>query len=60
MQLFMRKPVFVEFSDFPSHGTYFNIGSEFLATDPEVLGSITGAARFSEKYWVWNGVHSDS
>jgi hypothetical protein len=22
------------------------------------LGSITGATRFSEKYWVWNGVHS--
>jgi hypothetical protein len=32
--------------------------SEFLATDPEVLGSIPGASRFSEKQWVWNGVHS--
>jgi hypothetical protein len=34
--------------------------SEFLATDPEVLGSIPGASRFSEKQWVWNGVHSAS
>jgi hypothetical protein len=32
--------------------------SEFLATDPEVLGSIPGASRFYEKQWVWNGVHS--
>jgi hypothetical protein len=32
--------------------------SEFLAT--EVLGSIPGASRFSEKQWVWNGVHSAS
>jgi hypothetical protein len=24
------------------------------------LGSIPGASRFSEKYWVWNGVHSAS
>jgi hypothetical protein len=24
-----------------------------------VPGSIPGAAIFSEKYWVWNGVHSD-
>jgi hypothetical protein len=23
-------------------------------------GSIPGAARFSEKQWVWNGVHSTS
>jgi hypothetical protein len=23
-------------------------------------GSISGATRFSEKYWVWNGVHSAS
>jgi hypothetical protein len=23
-------------------------------------GSIPGATRFSEKYWVWNGVHSAS
>jgi hypothetical protein len=22
------------------------------------LGSIPGATTFSEKYWVWNGVHS--
>jgi hypothetical protein len=34
--------------------------SEFLATDPEVPGSIPGATRFSEKWWVWNGVHSAS
>jgi hypothetical protein len=32
--------------------------SEFLATDPEVRGSIPGATRFSEKHWVWNGVLS--
>jgi hypothetical protein len=25
--------------------------SEFLATDPEVPGSIPGATRFSEKWW---------
>jgi PPE-repeat protein len=24
------------------------------------LGSIPGTTRFSEKYWVWNGVHSAS
>jgi hypothetical protein len=34
--------------------------SEFLATDPEVLGSIHGASRFSEKQRFWNGVHSAS
>jgi hypothetical protein len=28
--------------------------SEFLATDAEVLDSIPGATRFSEK-WFWNG-----
>jgi hypothetical protein len=28
----------------------------FLVTDPEVPGSIPGATRFSEKWWVWNGV----
>jgi hypothetical protein len=32
--------------------------TKFLATDPEVLGSIPGASRFSERQWVWNGVHS--
>jgi hypothetical protein len=32
--------------------------SDFLAADPEVPGSILGTARFSEKQWVWNGVHS--
>jgi hypothetical protein len=31
--------------------------SEFLGTDP---GSVPGATRFSEKQWVWNGVHSAS
>jgi hypothetical protein len=34
--------------------------SEFLATDPEVPGSISGAFIFSEKQRVWNGVHSAS
>jgi hypothetical protein len=29
-----------------------------LAADPEVPGSIPGAARFSEYQWVWKGVHS--
>jgi hypothetical protein len=33
---------------------------EFLATDPEVPGSIHGVARFSENQWVWNGFHSAS
>jgi hypothetical protein len=33
------------------------IASEFLATDQEVSGSIPGAIRFSEKQWVWNGLH---
>jgi hypothetical protein len=27
--------------------------SEFLATDPEVPGSIPGPTRFSEKWGVW-------
>jgi hypothetical protein len=30
---------------------------QFLATDPEVPGSIPGASRFSEKQRVWNEVH---
>jgi hypothetical protein len=34
--------------------------SEFLSTDLEVPGSIPSATRFSEKYWIWNGVHSAS
>jgi hypothetical protein len=29
-----------------------------LAADPEVPGSILGAARFPEWQWVWNGDHS--
>jgi hypothetical protein len=29
-----------------------------MAADPEVLGSIPGAARFSEQQWVWTGVLS--
>jgi hypothetical protein len=33
---------------------------QFLATDPEVPGSIPGPTRFSEKYGIWNGVHSSS
>jgi hypothetical protein len=32
--------------------------SDFLIAGPEVPGSIPGATRFSEKQWVWNGVHS--
>jgi hypothetical protein len=32
----------------------------FLATDSEVPDFIPGTAKFSEKYWVWNGVHSAS
>jgi hypothetical protein len=32
--------------------------SEFLTANPEVLGSIPGAARFSKWQWVWNGAHS--
>jgi hypothetical protein len=31
-----------------------------VATHPEVPGSIPRATRFSEKYWVSNGVHSAS
>jgi hypothetical protein len=34
--------------------------SEFLATDPEVLGSIPGGSIFSGKQWVWDWVHSAS
>jgi hypothetical protein len=34
--------------------------AEFLDTDPEVPGSISGATTFSEKQWVWKGVHSSS
>jgi hypothetical protein len=33
-------------------------GQEFLTANPEVPGSITGATRFSEYQWVWNGIHS--
>jgi hypothetical protein len=29
-----------------------------VTTDPEVSGSIPGPTRFSEKWGVWNGVHS--
>jgi hypothetical protein len=29
-----------------------------MAEDPEVPGSISSAARFSEQQWIWNGVHS--
>jgi hypothetical protein len=29
-----------------------------LTANPEVPGSILGATTFSEKEWVWNGVHS--
>jgi hypothetical protein len=33
---------------------------QLLATDPKVASSIADATRFSEKQWVWNGVHSAS
>jgi hypothetical protein len=36
----------------------WSYGLEFLATDTEVPGSISGATRFSEKKWVWNVIHS--
>jgi hypothetical protein len=40
---------------------YTKINFNFvLATDPEVPGSIPDASRFSERQWVWNGVHSAS
>jgi hypothetical protein len=43
------------------HSYSFNCSlSEYLATDPEVPGPIPGAFRFSERQWVWNGVHSAS
>jgi hypothetical protein len=29
-----------------------------MAADPEIPGSIPGAAIFSELQWVWNGIHS--
>jgi hypothetical protein len=29
--------------------------AEFLAANPEVLGLIPGATRFSEYQWMWNG-----
>jgi hypothetical protein len=29
-----------------------------LAANPEVPGSIPALPNFSEKQWVWNGVHS--
>jgi hypothetical protein len=41
-------------------GPLANYADRVLATDPEVLGSIPGASRFSERQWVWNGVHSAS
>jgi hypothetical protein len=28
-----------------------------MAANPEVPGSISGATRFYEWQWVWNGVH---
>jgi hypothetical protein len=31
--------------------------SSYRSTGP---GSIPGATKFSEKYWVWNGAHSAS
>jgi hypothetical protein len=43
-----------------TYGKTRQLISEFLATDPEVLGSVPGASRFSEKQRVWYGVHSAS
>jgi hypothetical protein len=34
--------------------------SEFLATDPEARARFPALPNFSEKYCVWNGVHSAS
>jgi hypothetical protein len=34
--------------------------SEFLATDPEVRVRFPALPDFSEKQWVWNGVHPAS
>jgi hypothetical protein len=34
--------------------------SEFLVTDPEIPGSISGASRFSENQRVWKSAHSAS
>jgi hypothetical protein len=31
-----------------------------VARDSEVPGSIPGATRFSENYWVWIGIHLTS
>jgi hypothetical protein len=47
----------------PSSGFLRAIGlhvttSEFMPANPEVPASILGSTRFSEKQWVWNGVHS--
>jgi hypothetical protein len=39
---------------------FYRLTTQFLATDPEVLGSIPGASKFSEKQWVWKGVCSAS
>jgi hypothetical protein len=36
------------------------LSSNFLATSPEDTGPILCATTFSEKYLVWNGVHSSS
>jgi hypothetical protein len=44
----------------PDRPPLWSSSQQFLATDPEVLGSIPGASRFSEKPRVWNGVHSAS
>jgi hypothetical protein len=39
---------------------YFKFEDFVDVTDRQVPGSIPGATRFSEKYWIWNGVHSAS
>jgi hypothetical protein len=45
----------------PETRHYSNVNiwwSEFLASNPEVPGSILDATRFSDRQWIWNGVHS--
>jgi hypothetical protein len=39
---------------------FHTTGQSFWVQGPEILGSIPGASRFSEKQQFWNGVHSTS
>jgi hypothetical protein len=47
-------------SDFKLDLVYIYFYDTPEVTGPEVPGLIPGATRFSEKFWVWNGVHSTS